>query len=1676
MDFTGKGKTTEGKGLSGYPLAKRFPLASPSMLLPSKPLLPILRSSPSAKTDKICHGEQETGKSGSGLDEESRKTQELTSEGKGSKTSLLYSTGGEMKKRPLGKSLIPRLRKSGIPPAGSAAGSVCSSPHVDWQESHEMRPRPSSRHQEMTLEHAGLSGYPLAKRFPLASPSMLLPSKPLLPILRSSPSAKTDKICHGEQETGKSGSGLDEESRKTQELTSEGKGSKTSLLYSTGGEMKKRPLGKSLIPRLRKSGIPPAGSAAGSVCSSPHVDWQESHEMRPRPSSRHQEMTLEHEGLSGYPLAKRFPLASPSMLLPSKPLLPILRNSPSAKTDKICHGEQETGKSGSGLDEESRKTQELTSEGKGSKAFSQYSSSGEMKKGSLELPLIPPLRKAGIPPVGTAAGSVHTSLHVDFQELQEMRPRPSTRSQEKTLDHADLTGYTTAMSLAQTRPSSLLPIKPLPPIQERPSSIKPSKVYDGEEEKGKSSTDKKDVRRSKQELRAEGEGHKTSLPCPIGREMKMGSLGLPVIPPIRKAGIPSVDTAAGSVHRSLHVDFQELQEMRPRPSIISQEKTLEGAGLSGYPLAKRISLASPSMLLPSKPLPPILRSSPSANTIKMCHREQETGKSGSSLDEERRKTQELTSERKGSKTSLLYSTGGELKKRPLRKSLIPRLRKAGIPPVGSAAGSVPKSPQMDWQESREMSSSYVPLSSIFSRPRPSSRSQEKTPEDADLTGYTTAMSLAQTRPSSLLPIKPLPPIQERPSSIKPSKMYDGEEEKGKSSTDKKDVRRSKQALRAEGEGHKTSLPCPIGREMKMGSLGLPVIPPIRKAGIPSVDTAAGSAHRSPHVDLQELQEMRPRPSIISQEKTLEGADLIGYTLARRFSLSSPAMLLPSKPLLPILRSSPFAMPSKMCHGEQETGKSGSGLDEARRKTQELTSEGKGSKTSLLYSTGGEMKKRPLRKSLIPRLRKAGIPPVGSAAGSVPKSPQMDWQDSNEMRPRPSIRSQEKTPEDAGLPLSQAKETDDPSSPGLRSDKELRDSFGKIHAEMCKLAKEKLEQKKMKILMEAMKRRQNEKSLQLSPETVEPGDAAEASFSLPPINGTAPSVQRKDPGSSMKKTVVRKQDKVPLQPSTPTIHGDGSFPLSSSVTSQTATGAKRREEPLRGHRQKDRAFSDPQQALQEALSFLGSDDWERKKKGLLNITLLAESHSEVLLCRLREICLAVTSEVSNLRSNVSCSAIVTLGELFEILGKDMDSEVDEIAAVLLHMLRNSPEFIQKAACESLGMMVENVTPIRAMTALMDKGVKSRYVPARKCAAELLLSLTEKMGVTKLAGTPRAERLAHVAGILAQDCHKDTRHYGQEMVKMLLSNQKFKKLLEQSLSTHDLEDILKRMKKKGMDNQKAECPPVQEPVKKRNDGAKKPQATSPPSKRAKSATDGHRLHRATAQVTLPASVEERELLQKLYHLLEDKGFQTRMEGVALLLDLSQTRPQLITTNIVQIFDYFVLRICDTHKKVKQKALEALAEIIGLLQDAMNPLMIRLVEGITKNLNSKDPGVHAAAVKALDQAVVHLDEVSLMKELSHQWSQLSGQALLIVTERITELVEWVHARSPEAVERYALPVLWSCLENKALPVQSASVCTVVTKLACALCEALGSRIIKFADSTPPHVQENLNSLLGW
>ncbi|KFO87482.1 Protein FAM179A, partial [Buceros rhinoceros silvestris] len=372
------------------------------------------------------------------------------------------------------------------------------------------------------------------------------------------------------------------------------------------------------------------------------------------------------------------------------------------------------------------------------------------------------------------------------------------------------------------------------------------------------------------------------------------------------------------------------------------------------------------------------------------------------------------------------------------------------------------------------------------------------------------------------------------------------------------------------------------------------------------------------------------------------------------------------------------------------------------------------------------------------------------------------------------------------------------------------------------------------------------------------------------------------------------------------------------------------------------------------------------RGFFIIRCLIVFHLEVLLCRLHDVSLAVSKEVNNLHLKVSQLAMGTLAELCRTLKKHMDHEVNEIAQVLLQKTGDSHEFVQKAANQSLGVVVGSVSPARAMTALMASGVRHRNVLVRKCAAEHLATTMERTGAKKLlSGKSNSVKLLVCTVVkLAQDSHPDTRCYGRKMLSILMNQQKCHRYLEQFVSPHDLQDIMRRIKQMGREDSKCEPPSAKDPRKSRNSDLVTPSDGS-----LRSGSAVLTLPRQTVCRTSPQTVEEPEQLDELYKLLTAKEFQTRMEGVVLLLDYCKSSPQLISTNIVQIFKFFALRLQDCNKKVKEKALEVLTLMMPMLRGGFHPVLVSLVAAVTENLNSKHTEIYTAAVKVLEASIAHI-----------------------------------------------------------------------------------------------------------
>ncbi|XP_024408857.3 TOG array regulator of axonemal microtubules protein 2 [Desmodus rotundus] len=690
---------------------------------------------------------------------------------------------------------------------------------------------------------------------------------------------------------------------------------------------------------------------------------------------------------------------------------------------------------------------------------------------------------------------------------------------------------------------------------------------------------------------------------------------------------------------------------------------------------------------------------------------------------------------------------------------------------------------------------------------------------------------------------------------------------------------------------------------------------------------------------------------------------------------------------------------------------------------------------------------------------------------------------------PPIRDRSAAPEKPAVPSSQSAASRTAFSSGhakeahpLLKDEDRKESSTKIQVTISKSAQEKMRSKQMKEVDVFQGAKGPERQRELTPQSLGARRSWVKEGLLPLRSRGALSVPSgiSSPRRNNVGVILRKRANRASLPSIPVSRREPSFARHASANSLPAVLTlgwpewEEEEDEMDPRDLKElRPFSNPELALMDALQCLDSSDWHVKEKGLVSIQRLAACHSEVLAGRLHEVSLAVTGEVTNLRSKVSRLAISTLGDLFRALKKNMDQEAEEIACCLLQKMGNASEFIQRAANRSLGAMVEHVTPARSLVALTSAGIYHRNPLVRKCTAEHLSAVLEQIGAEKLLSGSRdsTDTLMHNLVRLAQDSNQDTRFYGRKMVNTLMSNTKFDAFLKQSLPSHDLRKVMAAIKQRGLEDSD-ELPSARGRSVSRSlvvcqNGLPGEDGLS---------SNGPRL--VGLRSSKRGGSEMVEQVRELTRLLEAKDYQSRREGVGQLLEHCKAKPELITANMVQVFDAFTPRLQDSNKKVNQWALESLAKMIPLLRGSLHPMLLSIFIAVADNLNSKNAGIYAAAVTALDAMIESLDNLCLLPVFTGRVRFLSGRAVLHVTDRLSVLVASVYPRKPQAVERHVLPVLWYFLNTTTgsgiLPGHGGNIRTAVGQLSRCLQEHMGPRLQDVAASQPKQVLRTLQELL--
>ncbi|XP_037359153.1 TOG array regulator of axonemal microtubules protein 1 isoform X2 [Talpa occidentalis] len=516
----------------------------------------------------------------------------------------------------------------------------------------------------------------------------------------------------------------------------------------------------------------------------------------------------------------------------------------------------------------------------------------------------------------------------------------------------------------------------------------------------------------------------------------------------------------------------------------------------------------------------------------------------------------------------------------------------------------------------------------------------------------------------------------------------------------------------------------------------------------------------------------------------------------------------------------------------------------------------------------------------------------------------------------------------------------------------------------------------------------------------------------------------------------------------------------------------------------RPFSKPEIALTEALRLLADEDWEKKIEGLNFIRCLAAFHSEILNTKLHETNFAVVQEVKNLRSGVSRAAVVCLSDLFTYLKKSMDQELDSTVKVLLHKAGESNTFIREDVDKALRAMVNNVTPARAVVSLINGGQSHLHIAVRRCTAQHLSDVVEFMEPERiLAGTKdMADRILPAAAKFAQDSSQETRYYGRKMLFLMMCHNNFDKMLEKYVPSKDLpyiKESVKNLRQKGLGEIPLDTPSAK--GRRSHTGSVGNTRSSSISRDAFNSSEREvtEIREVTRKPVPRNSLESAEYIKAITGLLNAKDFRDRINGIKQLLSDTENNQELVVGNIVKIFDAFKSRLHDSNSKVNLVALETMHKMIPLLRDNLSPIINMLIPAIVdNNLNSKNPGIYAAATNVVQALSQYVDNYLLLQPFCTKAQFLNGKAKQDMTEKLADIVMELYQRKPHATEQKVLVVLWHLLGNMtnsgSLPGAGGNIRTATAKLSKALFAQMGQNLLIQAACQPPHIKKSLEELL--
>ncbi|ESO12699.1 hypothetical protein HELRODRAFT_159283 [Helobdella robusta] len=549
--------------------------------------------------------------------------------------------------------------------------------------------------------------------------------------------------------------------------------------------------------------------------------------------------------------------------------------------------------------------------------------------------------------------------------------------------------------------------------------------------------------------------------------------------------------------------------------------------------------------------------------------------------------------------------------------------------------------------------------------------------------------------------------------------------------------------------------------------------------------------------------------------------------------------------------------------------------------------------------------------------------------------------------------------------------------------------------------------------------------------------------------------------------------------------------SSMKLSKNRTSMRKKKDHLTaevGLKQEEKPILKPTlSTIQEIITILNSDDWKAEVSSLETIGSMSCTNAELIASNLHSLIHPILKEVTNLRSNVSMAAMKCLSEMFKSLQTAMEPVLDRTIIELLNRSGHTNNFMKEEALRCLNVIIENVSPIKSVSAIISYGNNHRNVTIRNASSQLIVNICFMLGPHSiLVDGPKdvTNKILSTATHYLTDGSPESKLHNRTNGRKLFSNLRGHVEFDRSMRLHLPHDVITKV-----------VEPALKGLESRND-VEHNTTMSAQTRVNKNSMKHSRYHSAgnlcnivsnaentaqppappsqTTTSTIPSSKGKKQVklddstldaVNKIIDALDSNDFRERLNGLNDLraLVIQEGKVNAVVSHVNRIYDKLAPCLKDSNFKVTIQALQVFKDLLPYVSAHLTNLISMTIANVSSNMASNNRDVRDSANLVLDGCIQFMDPAILMPSFVTATINANNRYKVYMVEKVSELVRQLHPQRNKTISLQVLPLLWQLLSmmttggsNKGTPNllrQS------TTRLVKDLKEVLGTGLMEYA-----------------